>query len=98
MAVVILTPDAPRPSNVSASGLQIISRKRIAFRCRCCGAAFHEDEQRQWIAHVTTCFRDNEEAIRQEHDLGFQMPGLFGPEAGDVERKNWLREREGWRI
>jgi hypothetical protein len=99
MGVVILTPDSgAQPRGRVGSGLQIISRKPIAFRCRCCSKAFYEDEQRQWIAHVTACFHRNEEQIREENDLGHQMPGLFGPEAGDVEKKDYYRERKGWKV
>jgi hypothetical protein len=79
-------------------GLQIISRKPVAFRCRVCLRAFHEDEERQWIAHVIPCARQHEEEIREQADLGHQMPGLFGPGAGDVEKKDWYREKKGWRI
>lgn len=98
MGVVILTPDTTQPKGRTGSGLQIISRKPIAYRCRCCLAAFYADEQRQWIAHVTACFRDNEEQIRSENDLGFQMPGLFGEDAGDVEYRKFQRERHGWNV
>jgi len=102
MGVVILNPDSgaqprqPAPS----SGLQIISRRRIAFRCLTpsCRRAFYEDEERQYTQHVIACAKSNEGEIREHADLGSQMPGLFGPNAGDVERKTWLRERKGWRV
>ena len=98
MAVVILKDTgAPRGPQVTASGLHIVSHRRIAFRCRVCGAVFYEGEDRQYVGHVTGCAQRNEAEIR-ELDLGEQMPGLFGTGAGDVEKKDWYRERKGWRI
>lgn len=98
MGVVLLDKPAGNVGpQVTASGLQIISRRPIAYRCRVCGVAFYENEDRQYVNHVTRCAQQHEAELR-ELDLGEQMPGLFGPEAGDVEKKDWYRERKGWRI
>lgn len=86
------------PVRATASGLQVVTIGReLAFFCRVCGKQFYEDEERGYTNHVVSCAAANEDVLRQR-DLGEQMPGLFGPGAGDVEKKDWYRERKGWRI
>ena len=99
--------DGPAPAQIAGagtvqtlgSGLAVVTRRRIAYRCLVpgCGKPFYEGEDRAYHHHVTRCALNNEEAIRTR-DLGQQMPGMFGPDAGDVEKKTWYRERKGWRV
>lgn len=97
MAKGIILRDQGTIRRQSSGGLQIISNKPIAFRCRICSMSFTDEERRQWIQHVTACAKGMEAEIREAEDLGHQMPGLFGPDAGDVEYREWHRERKGWR-
>lgn len=98
MAIPIFPDVGAQPRSPGlGSGLQIISRKPIVSRCRVCGAGFHEEEHRQFVNHTINCAKKHEEQIREELDLGYQMPGLFGPDAGDKEYRDWHRERKGWR-
>lgn len=100
MPVALLNPDRPPIPKVQslASGLQVVtSGEPYAYFCRVCQLPFLESEQKAWIQHTIHCAKEHEEAIREHRDLGTQMPGLFGPDTGDVEKKAWLRQRKGWR-
>lgn len=103
-AVLLDGPSSPQIDGAGSvqtlgSGLAVVTRRRLAYRCLVpgCGSVFYEGEDRKYHDHCLTCALNNEQALR-ERDLGHQMPGLFGPEAGDVEKKNWYRERKGWKI
>lgn len=100
MAVPILKSKPHARTQVTASGLQVVTYGRdLKFFCRVpgCDARFYEDEERPYIAHVTSCAQRHERELR-EMELGQQMPGIFGPEAGDQEKKTWYRDRKGWKV
>jgi hypothetical protein len=83
----------------SSSGLQIITDEEFKYRCLTpgCDAAFFDGQERAWVAHCERCSESNEGEIREQYDIETQMPGLFGPESGDVEFKKWHRENKGWK-
>jgi hypothetical protein len=100
-AVLLDGPTKPGVGRVQTlgSGLAVVTDRRIAYTCLVpgCASVFYEGEDRAYHAHVTRCALNNEQDLR-ERDLGHQMPGMFGPDAGDVEKKTWYRERKGWRV
>lgn len=99
LIVVSNDPRLNRRKRGTASGLQIISKEPIKYRCTVpgCDAGFYDGQERAWISHCERCIKLNEEEFREQHDIAHQHPHLFGPEGGDQEFKDWHRKNRGWR-
>lgn len=67
--------------------LIIVRQDRPRFRCLVCQTPLHEDTYER---HVARCVRRHEQQLR-ELSPAHTLPGLFGPEVGDVELERWVR-------
>lgn len=68
---------------------------REVLACLVCGAEFETDHIGDFTRHVAGCAKRNETEIDEQLNeaiLARKMPGLFGPEAGDVELERWFKE------
>jgi hypothetical protein len=51
------------------------------------------EELRAWERHFDRCAEQHAEALRGQ-TLEGKAPGLFGPEAGDVEMRDWIKRNK----
>ena len=63
------------------------AEEKPKFRCRICQAGLHGSLA--YEQHVAKCGQANEAELHAGL-ISQQMPGLFGPQAGDPEYESWV--------
>lgn len=50
------------------------------------------EESAAYERHFDRCASENMDELRSTETMAGKAPGLFGPESGDVELREWLRQ------